>query len=65
MLLAAIVWSLAAAGASAETAQAVALAAALALPICFGLAATRPLGAAEDAHQTPGIAAFAAATAAQ
>jgi hypothetical protein len=64
-VLAAVVWSLAALGASAETAQAVALAVALALPICFGLAAARPLGAAEDAHQTPGITAFAAATAAQ
>jgi hypothetical protein len=64
-VLAAIVWSLAAAGATAETAQAVALAAALALPIWFGLAAGRPLGAAEDPRQTPKTAAFAVATAAQ
>ena len=54
-------WSLAAVGATAETMQAVALAAALALPIAFGLAAARPLGT-TGGSQTPGIA---AATAAQ
>jgi hypothetical protein len=55
-VLAAIVWALAACGASAETAQAVALAAALALPIAVGLAAARPLGATGGGFQTPRIA---------
>jgi hypothetical protein len=61
VLLAAIVWSLAAAGATAETLQAVALAAALALPNAVGLAGARPLGT-TGGSQMPGIA---AATAAQ